>query len=327
MIYCDYFVSDSKGYFTYFAIAEPDTLIFNPGTQFIEYLVYIFYNFLNLSWFGQFMFFHLFGFLGILLFYSSIVQTIKDQLIKKIALVIIFFPSIHFWSVAIGKEPFSMMSIGLTLYSIIDLKNRYLLLIFGIFTMFMIRPHIAGIMIISFVLYFIITININSIMKILIFFIGICIAVLIGNIFLNYMGLGVSDVKEYILLKGTFNQHGDGAVDITQMTYLEQLFTYAFRPVFYDVKNILGFFVSFENLFFLVLFILFLYEFFRIRLNYSESYFIYIFIYTIVIWSLLAMTTANLGISLRQKWMFFPFFLFLILNYLDKRGRDKTCVE
>ena len=46
---------------------------------------------------------------------------------------------------------------------------------------------------------------------------------------------------------------------------------------------------------------------------------IFLWFYSIICLLLMSMTTANLGISLRQKWMITPIFIFLMLSIIGKR--------
>jgi amino acid transporter len=41
---------------------------------------------------------------------------------------------------------------------------------------------------------------------------------------------------------------------------------------------------------------------------------LFLWVYSLLAWIVLAMTTANMGIALRQKWMFLPMIIFLILS-------------
>jgi hypothetical protein len=41
-------------------------------------------------------------------------------------------------------------------------------------------------------------------------------------------------------------------------------------------------------------------------------------LYVLITWTVLAVTTANLGISLRQKWMFAPVLMFLLLSRIGR---------
>lgn len=38
--------------------------------------------------------------------------------------------------------------------------------------------------------------------------------------------------------------------------------------------------------------------------------------YALIAWVLLSMTTANLGIAMRQKWMFVPVLVFLLISII-----------
>jgi hypothetical protein len=42
-------------------------------------------------------------------------------------------------------------------------------------------------------------------------------------------------------------------------------------------------------------------------------------VYVFGSWLILAMTTANMGIALRQKWMFAPMLIFLLISVIGRR--------
>ena len=46
---------------------------------------------------------------------------------------------------------------------------------------------------------------------------------------------------------------------------------------------------------------------------------IFMWSYSLISWLILAMTTANMGIALRQKWMFAPFLIFLLISIIAKK--------
>src|SRR5690606_24947738 len=53
-----------------------------------------------------------------------------------------------------------------------------------------------------------------------------------------------------------------------------------------------------------------------------ESNRAFLWLYSLLTWVILAMTTANLGISVRQKWMFAPMLIFLFISLLGKPRRQ-----
>ncbi|PSD37872.1 hypothetical protein C7E21_10595, partial [Acinetobacter radioresistens] len=97
------------------------------------------------------------------------------------------------------------------------------------------------------------------------------------------------------------------------MSYPMQIFTYIFRPLPFDAHSTLALFTSIENtiLLFLFIYILFISKF---RLySFVEGKNTWLLIYAFLTCSMLAITTANLGIATRQKWMFMPIFIYLLI--------------
>src|SRR5690606_31364228 len=71
----------------------------------------------------------------------------KSRLMRRFATLIVFLPSVSFWSSALGKDALAFMATGITLWSVTGLKQRAGPLIFAIAVMFVVRPHIAGLMV------------------------------------------------------------------------------------------------------------------------------------------------------------------------------------
>lgn len=92
-----------------------------------------------------------------------------------------------------------------------------------------------------------------------------------------------------------------------------QMFTYLFRPLPFDAHSALALFTSIENT---ILLILFLYVLFKNKFKlhaFVEGKHKWLLIYALLTCSMLAITTANLGIATRQKWMFMPILIYLLV--------------
>jgi hypothetical protein len=108
-------------------------------------------------------------------------------------------------------------------------------------------------------------------------------------------------------------------VDITSYSLPMQVFTFLYRPLFFDAPGILGLIVSFENVFYLL---------FSLRML-SVKGFNYLitsnFLVKTALFSFLTVTIAlaqisgNLGLAIRQKSQVMILFLFVILSFLDKQ--------
>jgi hypothetical protein len=103
---------------------------------------------------------------------------------------------------------------------------------------------------------------------------------------------------------------GGGGIDISNMSPPMQVFTYLFRPLPYEAHSVSAFIASIDNFIVLLLF-LYAIRFVRIKSDTPANH-AFLWLYVIGATLILAMTTANLGISVRQKWMAMPMLLYLL---------------
>ncbi len=326
-LYAQTHTADANGY--YYRGLSGD-VSFALGTPFVDYFASFFITTFHLSYLGTFFLFHIFGFLGLLAFYASINYSVQNSsiFVKRLMLITIFLPSISFWSSAIGKDSLAFMSVGLALWAVLNLRKRILLMIFAILVMVMIRPHIAGLFIIASSLTFIFDKKSSLFSRIVMTIISAIVASILIPFALKYAGVDYSqesNIINYIEHRQTLNMEGGSSLDISSMPLPVQLFTYAFRPLPYEAHSVTALVSSLDNMFILFLFILFLKSFFKkkkkkkkIKNEYNMSF---IMIFTIISWLILAITTANLGIAVRQKWMFLPFLIFIFFHYIKRDNR------
>jgi hypothetical protein len=103
-------------------------------------------------------------------------------------------------------------------------------------------------------------------------------------------------------------------VDISEYGFPTQLFTYMFRPLFVDARGTLGWIVSFENLFYLAGCVYYAPHVARALWTGYGGFFVrFNFFFWVLAASILAVTTSNLGVAIRQKTMILPSLLLLLL--------------
>ena len=108
-------------------------------------------------------------------------------------------------------------------------------------------------------------------------------------------------------------------IDITNYSMFEKLFAFCFRPLFFDAPGILGWIVSFENLFYLI-FSLNLFRPKGIAYIFSSDAIIKTCFLTFFGVSLaLAQISGNLGLAMRQKSQVMILLMFVILRFLDEQ--------
>ena len=198
-------------------------------------------------------------------------------------------------------------------------------LVLSIAIMFFVRPHMAGIMVISFLAVVLLESRLSMIQKVMMGILSALATAMMVPFALGYTGFGhevnIGSLVSYIKIRQSYNMEGGGGVDIANMSLPEQLFTYMFRPMFYEINSVFSAAAAFDNLILLSLFIAGGWAMLKGRRSGLGESRLFMWIYALTAWGILAMTTANLGISLRQKWMFAPILIFLFISVIGRRKR------
>ncbi|WP_298142930.1 hypothetical protein [uncultured Acinetobacter sp.] len=314
IFYYFFTLSNAADAVVYYRRSTEDGLTFYPGSSFIYYFSSLFSKGIDANYLNTTLYFGFFGTLGLVLLYLSL-----KKILTKISwywVFLLFIPSMSFWSSGLGKDSISFFAVCLFLYTITTNKKLYIFLPLSFFAMFMVRPHIALMMIVSFVIYFIIRSRAHLLVKFITLPIIFSAIIFSSSFVQKYVGLdeaSIDSVNSYVDQRQNYNQSGGSSIDLQSMSYPVQIFTYVFRPLPFDAHSALALFTSIENT---ILLILFLYVLFKnkFRLNYFvEGKNTWLLIYAFLTCSMLAITTANLGIATRQKWMFMPILIYLLV--------------
>lgn len=328
MYYTFHNTSDAMAYYSK-SLDIQNYTSFALGTKFVVYFTSLFSLHLKFSYLNCFLIYSFLGYIGLLAFAGSLNKAIVNQskVIKTIAWTIVFLPTVSFWTSAIGKDSIAFLASGLALWCALNFRERILLFFTSIILMLLVRPHIAAILMLSFALSSVFDKKISILKR---FFIGSiasgCMVVLIP-LTLNYTGIGevsdASDVEDYISQRQESNLEGGSSVDIASMSFPMQIFTYLFRPLPFEAHSLFSLLASFDNLILFLVLILGLKGMLNKNKPYVDSnrYFLWIFVFISLV--SLAITTANLGIAMRQKWMFLPMFIFLLISVAGNNIRVK----
>lgn len=326
-VYAQYVITNGGDAAHYYEISLSPNIEFSLGTAGVVLLTKFLSSVLGLSFFGSFLVFNIFGFIGLLAFDASLRAATwnKSKNIRRLATLVIFLPSVSFWSSAIGKDALSFMATGLALWSVLNLRRRIWLFVISIFVMLLVRPHIAGLMVVAIACSMLMQRKVSLAQRALVGGAAFAGAVLLIPLALNYSGLGgddgATDLGAYIEQRQRYNQEGGGGVDISAMSPPMQLFTYLFRPLPFEAHSVFSFVASLDNVVLLFLFFWGGWVMMK-RRKYQKQVFsenrIFLWIYSLSAWLILSLTTANLGISVRQKWMFAPMLIFLFISVIGR---------
>ena len=314
--YFDFVADSDEGWFSFYGIS----------TKFIYFAGYPWIKFFGFTYEACMVFFAFLGYLGIIFLYIFFKENLKflHSIIGIDIVVLIFFlPNIHFWTVSLGKGSIIFLGIGLFFFGISKPLKRVVALGLGMLIIYHVRSHILLVILIATFVGFVsgsgrVPIWQKSILVILatVVFFNIYQQVLIST------GLETDFFEEAtVLSKRAFelSKEATSGIPIQEYSVPVQLFTFWFRPLFYDAPGILGMIVSIENLVLLiVIFSLIGWGFFPFL--FKSDPIVKTSILTFLLASYpLAQISGNLGIALRQKSMVMLLLFFALLVYQDRK--------
>lgn len=313
----------------YYRLSKSNSeLSFYPGSKFIYIISSIFSKGLNANYLNTTLIYNLIGSFGLVFLYLSIKPYLKN--ISFFWVAILFIPSMSFWSSGLGKDAISFFSVCLLIYTVTTNRKKVLLIPLSFFAMFMVRPHIASMIAVSYLIYFIIQSRVHIVLK-LVTLPMLATAFLMSMGFVQqYVGLedaSLDSLNEYVDGRQSVNQGGGSSLDIASMSYPMQVFTYIFRPLPFEAHSAVALITSFENT---ALLLIFLYVFLKSKSSFKTFFRnenLWLFMYAFLTCTMLALTTANLGIATRQKWMFMPVLIYLLIYAFHdyKTKKAKVC--
>ncbi|MFD1691121.1 hypothetical protein ACFSHR_04850 [Azotobacter chroococcum] len=230
-----------------------------------------------------------------------------------------FLPSVSFWSAGIGKDALSFLATGLALWAALDLQRRIPLIAIAIAIMLLVRPHMAGMLIMGVSLALLLHPGTSLARRVLLGSVALAVAAALVPFGLEYAGVSSPDTEalmSYVEGRQGQNMQGGGAVDISSMSLPMQLFTYLFRPLPFEANSIFALAAAVDNMILLYLFVMGGRAMLRHPGRRYQENRLFLWSYALIAWLMLGMTTANLGIALRQKWMFTPMLILLLLSAL-----------
>lgn len=325
--YWYYTLSNTADALLYFKKTFRPTMNFSPGTAFTETLTYIIRITFDSNYLNTTLVFNIFGSLGLVLLYRNFKEF--TFVLGKYWIIIIFLPSMSFWSAGLGKDAIAFLAVCTFLYSIT--KSRYfsILILIAFLLMFVVRPHIAAMMLLSYILYFILISRINLALKIIalpVIAVGVYLALSFAQQYVGLDNASLKTIGDYVDQRQGYNLEGGSSIDIASMSYPMQMFTYIFRPLPFEANSIVSLITSLENTLILVMVI---YIVFKSKFNFRPLLHdrnLWLLAYVLLSCSILAVTTANLGIATRQKWMFMPVLLYLLIYIFQDHRVTKSKV-
>lgn len=329
VVYAMYIIKNGGDAFGYYKNSLFGNIQFELGTRAVEILISFFTQGFGLSFLGVSFVFQIFGFIGLLAFDAALrdVTKNKPQRVRQLATVIVFLPSVSFWSAGLGKDSLSFMAMGLALWAAMNLSRRALVMLLALAVMLYVRPHMTAMMIMALAGSFVFQRRVSLVQRVFFGSAAFAAAVVMVPLALNFSQLGsdssADEIMTYIEGRQGHNLEGGGGVDIASMSLPMKLFTYLFRPLPFEAHSVASLFASIDNMIMLFLFAMGIKALLKKQLpiHLAGHNRMFMWFYCFMAWGVLAMTTANLGIAVRQKWMFAPILFFLLISLIGKEKR------
>lgn len=315
---------DALGYYQ-------DALLFREwelGTAAVSVIATPFIHLFGLSFLGVNLVFNCFGVIGLLAFHGSLRSGLigKPRWVRRLGYLVVLLPSVSFWSSALGKDSLAFMATGLALWSALDLRRRAVLMCTAIGVMLVVRPHMAGILLLAVGASLAFGSGVNTRRRLIFALLVLLASAVMVPFALNYAGLrntdSLAEINDYIEQRQGYNREGGGSIDISSMDPVTRAFTYVFRPLPFEAHSAFALAASLDNVLLLLLAGLGAWGFLNRRKGLQGPDRIFMSWYVIACLGILSMTTANLGISVRQKWMFLPMLVFLLLSATGRSRRQ-----
>ncbi|MEZ4818192.1 MAG: hypothetical protein R2776_09525 [Flavobacteriaceae bacterium] len=292
------------------------------ASSFIYFINYFPSNVLSLSFFTGNLIYSVVGFLGFVYIFKIVKQLFidYDSLLKvkffgvPLFPWILFLPNLHFWSSGIGKDAILFFCCIAFFYGFLNLKKRFkLLLVVSLLTL-IIRPHIAVFLFGAITVAYLIDGRLKGYQKLfffLVFLVGLFTMADYLLVFIQIENFEITTLENFANNRALDLSKGrtESSIDVSSYPFILKVFTFLYRPLFFDIIGVLAILSSIENLI-LILFTLKI-IFSKPFLGFKKGHFVtkampIFFLIGTLSFSLIL---GNLGIMLRQKNMLFPIFI------------------
>lgn len=319
--------SDSFGYYKRIQDEWYGTIwidFYGVGTRFIHFLAFVPVEIFGFSYEATMLLFAFMGYVGFLFFYLFLCDVIEYR--HKLwgmdfIILALFLPNMHFWTVSLGKGSVIFMGLGMLLYGFRRFPRSLVPLIIGSLLVFHVRAHIMLVIVLSVVLANVFSSKgISMAQRLIITAIAIAATVPVFDTFLQYISIEEVDtdsIENFTQHRGSELGKAASGVDVTNYNQFMKVFTFLFRPLFFDAPGIMGIVVSFENLLYLLLFIRLISGRF-VRFLWQSPWLVKMSLISFLGISIaLAQVSGNLGLAIRQKSQVMFLLFFVLLAYAD----------
>lgn len=294
---------------------------FNFGTEFISYCSGALSNKLNLGFMPIYFIFSIFCIFAIQIFYRTFLDLNGSKypyILRMMILGVIVIP-VGFWGAGLNKEGYALLGVSLFSASLKNDNINKTKILASIVLLVLSRPHIGIVAMFSIVIGSLLSRNAKKSDRFIIFTTSMVSIAFLIPVVLTYIGiddLSSSYISGYTDVRAEIYSDTSGYINIIDLSPPLRISSYLIRPFPWESSSILQLSASLINILTIII-IIYMREAF---VNYNFSTFTFSqlshFSFIVVGLIILGMTTSNLGISNRQKWMVVIPMLMLLLDRL-----------
>jgi hypothetical protein len=300
--------------------------LFHIGNSMMCWLNYPFAVLLKLPFWVGHILYGIIGFIAVLQYYKLVKHLIGDTFYLlgiNVLPLLLFMPNLHFWSAGISKETLCFYAITTILLNF-HLKNYQSIgLYISISLLVGIRPHIAFMLLMGLGSAYIIMIPLSRKRKLSYSLVLIVLLFLLYYMVSLIIRIEIWDIDAWLLNNQNWRDSfiGSGSyVPIQEYNYFYKFFTFYFRPLFYDIKNIYSWILSTENVILLAVFTTAVFYLMRCWKNIKwNTTLLGVFLFNLVGAVLYVERYAGLGIFARTRVMFLPFLVIVMLYIINNK--------
>lgn len=317
--------ADALNYYNQASYPSP----FGISSSFIIFLTRQLRELFGASYLDAFLLFQLPGLIGIILLHQAATRLAQDEFGVRVGVLalLLFMPGLHFWTTAIGKDGLAILAYGMIALSLSRERFHWGLLGAGVLLYFLIRPHVGFVVMLAMMLAFLPVFGRSRGAATLIGMVCLVMVALLMPFVIQLIGLeaqGLSQIGSFVETRQGYNQSGGSSIDLGAQAPPVRVFTFLFRPLFFDTSGALGLLVSVENLFLLGIVGFLIWHLGRVMalMRLSEVLRFHAF-FALIMTVVLSQILGNLGLAVRQKMMVIPaiFLIFTALIALRNRQR------
>jgi hypothetical protein len=221
--------------------------------------------------------------------------------------LLLFLPSLHYWSSALGKDSLFFFATVLSIWSAMNIRRRLTAMVLAITVLMLIRPHIAMVALAALAATVVRDRQTSPAIRVIFFatsVIGVIFAVATLRTTFNLNLTDPNTVSD--MLSGTgrdaFVQSEDAGRTAVNAVYPVRVLSLLFRPFFFDAGGALGLIVSFENLLFLFMICALIYHRRLVtKLAKTVPYIRFALLSSVGVLLMLSIGYYNVGLGIRQK--------------------------